>query len=219
MRFSGKNMSPLPAWLSGAQHVCLNFSDRRGGMLRAGDMAVQLHFALFNGHGGYVLKPKGMQSGSDLTGTSAQEGGQTADGHTDDDRGWPPPRKFLQSVHLEFVSLHNLPKVRLCCFASRGASTQRLVVHTCAYPDRFVVQRRERRPRYSGSRAQCHEYHRELSGTSAPPNSKIPSTPSITVTLHPIGGKPRCKASACWDAGSRSSLVRRNLCTRPYVAL
>jgi len=157
LRFSGKNMSPLPAWLSGAQYVCLNFSDRRGGLLRAGDMAVQLHFALFNGHKGYVLKPKGMQVQSDPRGSSVLEGAQD-NGQPDDDRCWPPPRKFLQCVTLNCLSLHNLPK------------------------------RRERRPRYNGSRAQCHEYHRELSGTSAPPNSKIPSTPSITVTLHPIGG-------------------------------
>ena len=27
LRLSGKNMSPLPCWLAGAQHVCLNFSD------------------------------------------------------------------------------------------------------------------------------------------------------------------------------------------------
>mmetsp|Transcript_1998 Transcript_1998/g.5040 ORF Transcript_1998/g.5040 Transcript_1998/m.5040 type:complete len:1003 (+) Transcript_1998:348-3356(+) len=53
LRFSGKNMSPLPAWLGGAQHVCLNFSDN--------DLAVQLHHALFRGAGGFVLKPADMR--------------------------------------------------------------------------------------------------------------------------------------------------------------
>ena len=53
LRFSGKNMSPLPCWLAGAQHVCLNFSDT--------DTAVELHFALFEGRGGYVLKPRATE--------------------------------------------------------------------------------------------------------------------------------------------------------------
>jgi len=53
LRFSGANMTPLPCWLSGAQHVCLNFSDN--------DLAVQLHFALFNGSGSFVLKPLEMR--------------------------------------------------------------------------------------------------------------------------------------------------------------
>jgi hypothetical protein len=72
LRFSGKNMSPLPCWLTGAQNVwselpfeltpsalpqvltfrpsahSLNFSDP--------DQAVQLHFALFNGSGGGRLE-------------------------------------------------------------------------------------------------------------------------------------------------------------------
>eukprot|EP00966_Prymnesium_polylepis_P215872 4997979-Prymnesium_polylepis.1 len=52
LRFSGKNMSPLPCWLAGAQNVCLNFSDN--------DIAVQLHFALFRGSEGFILKPAGM---------------------------------------------------------------------------------------------------------------------------------------------------------------
>jgi len=52
LRFSGKNMSPIPFWLGGAQNVCLNFSDC--------DVAVQLHFALFRGGAGYMLKPAEM---------------------------------------------------------------------------------------------------------------------------------------------------------------
>ena len=72
-------MSPIPFWLggkwhsdahchlsstshrlsllltaAGAQNVCLNFSDC--------DVAVQLHFALFRGEAGYVLKPAEMNA-------------------------------------------------------------------------------------------------------------------------------------------------------------
>ena len=57
-RFSGKNMSPLPCWLGGAQSIALNMSPINGRM----DMAVQLHFALFNSTAGYVLKPPEMLS-------------------------------------------------------------------------------------------------------------------------------------------------------------
>jgi len=52
LRFSGKNMSPLPGWLTGAQNVCLNISEC--------DLAMHLHFALFHGSRGFVLKPQGM---------------------------------------------------------------------------------------------------------------------------------------------------------------
>ena len=69
LRFSGKNMSPLPGWLAGAQNVCLNFSDN--------DLAVQLHFALFDGSGGYVLKPPEMRRGALV---AAPEGGAGAAG-------------------------------------------------------------------------------------------------------------------------------------------
>lgn len=55
----------------------------------------------------------------------------------------------------------------------------------CIFP-----QRRERRPRFDGSRLACHAFHPELSGTPAPPDDLDPSTPSLTVALHPIGGDP-----------------------------
>jgi len=100
LRFSGKNMSPQPCWLGGAQHVCLNFSDS--------DLSVQLHFALFNGHGGFVLKPKEMRLGFSRH-TSTEDSTQD-DKHFDDDCGWPPPRKHLQCVTLQIASLHSLPR-------------------------------------------------------------------------------------------------------------
>jgi len=53
LRFSGKNMSPLPCWLAGTQSVALN-------LCSGNDLAVQLHFALFNHSLGFVLKPPEM---------------------------------------------------------------------------------------------------------------------------------------------------------------
>mmetsp|Transcript_18234 Transcript_18234/g.49267 ORF Transcript_18234/g.49267 Transcript_18234/m.49267 type:complete len:614 (+) Transcript_18234:1-1842(+) len=178
LRFSGKNMSPLPCWLAGAQHVCLNFSDT--------DTAVELHFALFDARGGYVLKPKEMASQPPSmvarapsvemasqspsmqmrsptpslsrmpSAVGTREEGR--DQQPDEDRAWPPHRRFLHCVTLHVISLHNLPK--------RG----------------------ERRPRYSGSRSACHDYHPELSGKAAPPDNRDPSSPELSLSLHPIGG-------------------------------
>ena len=80
LRFSGINMDPLPGWQAGAHHVALNMSQN--------DLPVQLHHAMFNGTGGYVLKPKEMRTGN----------------------SWPPPRDMLRRVTIEVLSLHNLPK-------------------------------------------------------------------------------------------------------------
>ena len=49
LRFSGNNLNPLPGWLAGSQYVALNMSNT--------DLAVQVHFALFNRTCGFVLKP------------------------------------------------------------------------------------------------------------------------------------------------------------------
>ena len=91
LRFSGKNMSPLPCWLAGAQSVALNMSPIKG---VAVDLAVQLHFALFDGTGGYILKPAGMLQSM---GTP--------------DAFFPLPRKNLDCKTLDVISLHNVPKV------------------------------------------------------------------------------------------------------------
>jgi len=186
IRFSGKNMSPLPPWLGGAQHVCLNFSDV--------DLAAQMHFALFRGSSGFVLKPSGMRfvqngpeslkripkrssSGSDWQSersrcttagiSTVSVSSSTSRITASDDRRsqaeeghyWPPVRDTLHCISIEILSLHMSPK--------RG----------------------ERRPRFDGSHSACHCHHPELSGTAAPPKSdKKPSSPSITLALHPIGG-------------------------------
>jgi hypothetical protein len=80
-------MSPIPGWLVGAQSVALNMSNN--------DLAVQLHFSLFNDSGGYLLKPVEMwQSHRDAT-------------------DWPPWREQLHCAAIKILSLHNYPKV---CF-------------------------------------------------------------------------------------------------------
>jgi len=143
LRFSGKNMSPIPAWLAGAQCVCLNMSNT--------DLAIQLHFALFNGSRGFVLKPAQMRAAPPAT-----DG--TPDGLHSDSHFWPLPRETLHRTSIEVLSLHQLPKLG------------------------------EQRPRYSGSRSECHEFASELSGVPAPPNDLDPSCPQLTFQIHPIGG-------------------------------
>jgi len=150
-RFSGKNMSALPGWLGGAQYVCLNFSEA--------DLPVSLHFALFKGSGGYLLKPSKMRIRSDHFDViqSGRETDSAARRRNNDDY-WPPSRDKIFCATIEVLSLHMCPK------------------------------RHEKRPRYSGSHSSCHAYHRELSGTTTAPNKRNPSSLSITLSIHPIGG-------------------------------
>jgi len=80
-------------------------------------------------------------------------------GDPDDTESWPPPRARISRTTIAVLSLHNLPK------------------------------KRERRPRYDGSREASHSFHPELSGTTAPPdNSPDPSLPGLVFSLHAIGG-------------------------------
>eukprot|EP00966_Prymnesium_polylepis_P229551 5311569-Prymnesium_polylepis.1 len=75
----------------------------------------------------------------------------------DDDRAyWPLSCDNVQITSVNIRSLHNLPK------------------------------RREQRPRYDGSCGACHDYVPELSGDAAPPDDLPPSSPCITVSLHPM---------------------------------
>lgn len=91
-RFSGRNMSPLPGWLAGSQGVCLNMSNI--------DLAVCLHFALFNRSGGFVLKPPEMTSLGDVA-TSRR---------FSDIMYWPPAREMLHCATVRVNSLFGLPK-------------------------------------------------------------------------------------------------------------
>jgi len=95
LRFSGKNMSPQPCWLAGAQSVALNMSHN--------DFAMQLHFALFNGSRGYLIKPPEMRGIATTTVQNRQE-------DTSRDAYWPPPLETCHCVTIETFTLHNLPK-------------------------------------------------------------------------------------------------------------
>ena len=151
-RFSGKNMTPLPCWLSGAQYVALNMGTC--------DLAVQLHFALFNGSTGYLLKPpemKAVQAHGWRVPIQLTPGRREL---VDDENYWPPPCDRLYLTTIDLCSLHNCPK--------RG----------------------EQRPGYNGSRRSCHDYHRqELSGLTSRPDAQLPSSPLLTLSLHPVGGE------------------------------
>ena len=150
LRFSGSNMSPLPGWLAGAHSIALNFSHC--------DLQAQLHFALFHGSGGYVLKPKEMREASTSGVVNAANDSAERVPPQEEDSYWPPPRSRLHRTTIEILSLHNLPK------------------------------RSERRPRFDGHHGACHKYHPELSGAYAPPDNSEPSSPAVSVALHPIGG-------------------------------
>jgi len=80
------------------------------------------------------------------------------DDEHNDEAYWPPPRKKLCCVTLTFANLHNLPKIR------------------------------ERRPRFGGARSDCHKHVPELSGAAAPPTNTAPSSPSLVISVHAIGG-------------------------------
>jgi len=103
LRFSGKNMNPLPFWLAGAQAVCLNVSNV--------DLPLKCLFALFKGTTGYVLKPSLMRAASPKVEGGALEAGHVEVGQAKSyDDFWPRPREILDCVNVEIFSLHNLPK-------------------------------------------------------------------------------------------------------------
>jgi hypothetical protein len=76
--------------------MCLNMSNN--------DLAVNLHFALFNTSAGYLLKPPGM--------CASNVDADSPTGTRDlDDSYWPPARDVLQRTVIEIISLHSCPKV------------------------------------------------------------------------------------------------------------
>ena len=105
----------------------LNFSDS--------DLAVQLHFAIFNGSEGFVLKPTAMSASPDQ---NEMTRGNISDSHGDysptaaepglagqqrvnqwqqnGDIYWPLACQRLHRTTLRVLSLHHLPKVRALLF-------------------------------------------------------------------------------------------------------
>jgi len=158
-------------------------------------VSVQLHFALFNGSQSYVLKPFEMRvlredDGDDFSSCHSSSraffirrgtggAGLVLDGISekevdvteDEQHFWPPWHDYLHRITVDVLTLHNLPK--------RG----------------------EQRPSHAGSRGLAHKYHPELSGQTVPPNKLYASSPSATVSLHPIGGF--CAASLTLELEER----------------
>jgi len=154
LRFSGKNMNPLPFWLSGAQNVCLNMSNL--------DLYVTMHYALFNGSEGFVLKPPEMVLQATVPATILSQSPSTQQKASRDlgvaDHYWPPARDVLHLITIKVLSLHMCPK--------RG----------------------EHRPLYNGRRGACHKFIPVLSGPLHPPNGLDAINTSLKLSLHPIGG-------------------------------
>jgi len=191
LRFSGKNMSPLIPWLAGAQSACLNFSDV--------DLAVTLHFALFNGSDGFVVKPpemRGVWRDSESRRSSSSCGASCAENETSS-RG---------TSRKDGSAASKTSSPNSCVASSSRRSSEQLVQEPS--DDRFwpppremlfrasvqilalcnLPKRGEKRPSYEGSRASAHKYHPELSGGHSPPKKVGPSSPVITFSLHAIGG-------------------------------
>jgi len=195
LRFSGSNMSPVPCWLAGAQGVCLNMSNN--------DNAVQLHFTLFHGSGGYVLKPPLMRSvksppacrASDTqTCASAEAEGsfnsksgaaggcsqfrlESSASSRDEDA--PPTSRDEES--LDDRSAEDDDYWPLPCDTLDRTTVEIISLHN-------LPKRSEQRPRLDGSLWQCHKYAPELTGPMVGPDNLEPSRPLLSVHVHAIGG-------------------------------
>jgi len=213
-RFSGKNMSPLPCWLGGAQSIALNMSPINGRM----DMAVQLHFALFNSTAGYVLKPPEMLSVRSPS-ESAKADEKREAGRPEGASEVAPKVSAWKAAKMAACKVANPASTvvtpssvenMLSCLASavkkQPAGGEASAITADDKPDAYwpppreqlhvttlkiislhnLPKRGERRPQLDGHA--CHKYHPELSGTPSPPTKVVPSSPSITLSLNPIGG-------------------------------
>ena len=98
-------MSPQPFWLCGAQSVALNMSNV--------DLPVQLHFALFDGCEGYLLKPPEMLASNTRPASDAAA-------ESEADSCWPAPHEMLTCTTIDVLSLHGLPKVCTATLHLRG---------------------------------------------------------------------------------------------------
>jgi len=114
-RFSGKNMSPIPGWMSGCQSVALNMSNV--------DVSLHLHFALFKGSRGFVLKPTEMRAGQQPTQPPLTELSDSA----------PPPSLLAAAEYESCGSCDSLGKLMLL-----GASSVSLFPDTGAMPRRMT---------------------------------------------------------------------------------
>eukprot|EP00966_Prymnesium_polylepis_P244207 5647632-Prymnesium_polylepis.3 len=156
------------------------------------DLPAHLHFALFAGSDGFVLKPPEMLAARrDPSGGSFDEPASEID---PDNNYWPPAREHLICTSLDLLSLHNLPKV-LTSNCSVSASAPRL-----------IDARGETRPDLSDAH---HKYCRsELSGVPRPPKATGGRAVRLSLTLHPIGG-PRTLSPFVTQSVSTLCVARR----------
>jgi hypothetical protein len=159
------------------------------------DVALQLHFALFKGSRGYVLKPSAMCA-------RTFEDHQVAEEEDSEMIFWPTAREMLHRTTVRLHSLHNFPKVAVTAKRTHPCAPCAQSVQVCASHNTLrtactrqiqpvvpCAQRGERRLRLDGSRRDCHCYVPELSGANnCPPNNRDPAMPAISLTLHSIGG-------------------------------
>eukprot|EP00966_Prymnesium_polylepis_P255174 5895546-Prymnesium_polylepis.1 len=150
----------------------------------------QLHFALFDGSDGYLLKPPEMRKGLPEDGEFAPAPEEEEPWSHEDDKCWPPPRDYLHCATIDVISLHNLPKVEFSrrTRARLPRARMRLVQSPLPVSPAGSVQRGEMRPKYSGSRGACHNHASELSGSTAPPDNTDSITPALTMNIYGIGG-------------------------------
>jgi len=202
LRFSGVNMNPLAGWLGGAQHIALNMSNV--------DVALQLHFALFKGSAGFVLKPHDMRHAKSSSRNLSILQSYVA-AAADEKLGGGCRKESVMLTATCLSALQNVDNEEAALGAARSRmqqgnqKTKRGPTTDCYWPpprDRLhrttitllslhgLPKRGEARPRYEGSRSACHKFVPTLSGIAIAPDSLLPSSPAccISVALHPIGG-------------------------------
>mmetsp|Transcript_14795 Transcript_14795/g.39537 ORF Transcript_14795/g.39537 Transcript_14795/m.39537 type:complete len:1181 (+) Transcript_14795:3770-7312(+) len=207
LRFSGNNMSPLPGWLAGAQCVCLNFS--------AIDLPAQLHFALFDGTSGYVLKPPEMRVATQVPELDHPGDGQERQSNAlADERCRQMPGSLRRPAYEAQPSVPNIERGSFDVDAVRTTTSSAITgeqdrsdnQQTAGFDEdnywpfpreqlhrmsirilslHGLPKRGEQRPHLKDA---WHAYHRELSGKFTPPNHLKQSAPELHFSIHPIGG-------------------------------
>ena len=184
-------MNPLPCWLAGAHHVALNMCNN--------DLPLQLQFALFNGSGGYVLKPHEMRYGAKACSCFAPLAESSSSMRSEQlPRASSQQRKTKgQSSKLDEVVLA-MPLTEDEGAAEESSedlrywppSRNRLQCVTIEVLSLHNLPKRgEQRPCFEGRRGACHDYFAaDLSGSFAPPTHVDTSSPEVVLELHPIGG-------------------------------
>jgi len=186
LRFSGSNMNPLPCWLAGAQFIALNMSNN--------DLAVQLHFALFN-DSSYVLKPHCMRQAATERPGLIESAPECAvplrPSSTAPAERQSRPQDNKSSCHVSGqkerasdVTAAYLPDEKAAAYwppprdKLHAVTLEIISLHN-------LPKRGEQRPH---ARHPCHRHVSELSGKYVPPDGRNVSSPVVQLAVHPIGG-------------------------------